>query len=85
MLKSYTVTCNLIEIQDRKKMIFDIVKERHCVGFDIFTETISFYFNTRGEAMMTFLALEAFLNSLSVTTSPLPINKKFLKGVFKYD
>ena len=85
MLKSYIVTCNLIEIGDCKIKVFDAVKARKCIGFDVFGETIRFYFNSRGEGMMTFLALEAFLNNVSVGTSPLPINKNILKGVFKYD
>lgn len=85
MLRSYIVTCNLIEITDYKKKVRDAVKARKCIGFDTLGETIRFYFNSKGEAMMAFLALEAFLTNLSVTVSPLPINKIFLKGVFKYD
>ena len=85
MVKSYTVTCNLIEIQTRKKKVIDLVRRGKCVGFGGTGDKVTFHFPTRGSAMFAFLELEGFLDNVSVSASPLFIEEKKLKGVFKYD
>lgn len=85
MIRSYTVTCNLIEIQNHLNRVMGIVKAGRCVGFSVNGDQITFHFATKGGAMMTFLDFETFLDNLSVTTSHLKVDTKNLKGVFKYD
>lgn len=85
MVESYTVTCNLIEIQHCKVKVANIVRRGRPVGFGGIGDKVTFHFPTRGGAMMVFLELETFLDSVSVTTSPLNIKNIKMKGVFKYD
>ena len=85
MVKSYIVTCNLIEIQNRKEKVIDLVRSGKCVGYGGTGDIVTFHFPTRGGAMMTFLELEGFLDNVSVETSPMYVDKTKLKGVFKYD
>jgi hypothetical protein len=85
MINSYSVKCNLIEIQYCKEKVIKTVRMARCVGYSGEGDTITFHFPARGGAMMVFLELEDFLDNLSIETSPSFIDKNNLKGVFKYD
>lgn len=85
MLKSYVVTCSLIEILNKREAVLELVRSGNCIGYSGIGDAITFHFSTRGDAMMVFLGLETILDCLSVSTSPMSVDKNNLKGVFKYD
>lgn len=85
MVKSYVVKVNLIEIQHCMVKVMDIVRAGRCVGFSGTGDIVTFHFPTKGCAMIVFLELETFLGNVSVSASPMNINKNNLKGIFKYD
>lgn len=85
MIKSYVVTCNLIEIQHCKEKVMEVVRAGKCFGLGGYGDTVTFHFLTKGGAMTSFLELETFLNNVTVSASPVDINECDLKGVFKYD
>lgn len=85
MFESYVVKCNLIELQICKVKVMEIVRKQKCLGFGGTGDVVTFHFSDKGQAMLTFLELETFLTNVSVSTTPIFIDKTKLKGVFSYD
>lgn len=85
MIETYGMKCNLIEIQHCKDRVVEIVKGNKCIGYSGTGDTVTFYFHTAESAMMAFLELDDLLSNVSVSASPVYIDKTILKGVFNYD